>query len=43
MHAEMDAINKVNALLPDEDKGTAYIRQGPFTMPCISLMHAETC
>ena len=43
MHAEMDAINKVNASLPDEGKGTAYNRQVLLTMPWIPLMHAETC
>lgn len=43
MHAEMDAINKVNALLPDEDKSTAYSRQGRYTRIWFCLMHAETC
>ncbi|CAK0782075.1 hypothetical protein CVIRNUC_005547 [Coccomyxa viridis] len=49
MHAEMDAINKVNALLPDEDKSTAYSRCQLYVTcePCImcagalSLLHFQ--
>ena len=40
MHAEMDAINKVNAFVPKGDRSTAYSRQGSYNIIRIFLMHA---